>query len=142
MFRYARRLARSLFQLFAPATHEPRHGIAPRQRSGSKTYWARRQHRLLPAQVRRKRFNLTRLGRRGLDPAEVHQFLHHVADEMNALYRDLALSQEHATRLRNALREWQAHARRLDEHHRRYYRPPVAHHVPVQPPYPHTRFTA
>ncbi|HEY8534054.1 MAG TPA: DivIVA domain-containing protein [Micromonospora sp.] len=65
---------------------------------------ARPHHRISPAEVRRRRFRRTTLGRCGLDPAEVHDFLNRVADEMTALYRELAVSQAYVQLLRRALR--------------------------------------
>ncbi|RKR86282.1 DivIVA domain-containing protein [Micromonospora pisi] len=44
---------------------------------------------------------------RGLDPAEVHAYLHRVADELDSLHRDLANARADAERAKQGLRQWQ-----------------------------------
>ncbi|WP_240943966.1 DivIVA domain-containing protein [Micromonospora thermarum] len=56
-------------------------------------------------QVRDRQF---RSVRRGLDPAEVHAFLHRVACELAAARRDLVAVTEENARIKRALRSWQA----------------------------------
>ena len=63
---------------------------------------------LRPWQVRDRRFRTTRLGRRGLDPAEVHEFLDRVALDLADVYRALGVSREETARVRDALRRWQS----------------------------------
>ncbi|MEV0157609.1 hypothetical protein AB0H57_28325 [Micromonospora sp. NPDC050686] len=46
--------------------------------------------------------------RRGLDPAEVHAFLHRVAAELAATKRELVLTAEENVRIKRALRSWQS----------------------------------
>lgn len=60
---------------------------------------------LTAGQVRDRRF---RSVRRGLDPTEVHAFLHRVAGELAAARRDLAAVTEENVRIKRALRSWQA----------------------------------
>ncbi|SDY21653.1 DivIVA domain-containing protein [Micromonospora pattaloongensis] len=135
MSRFTRALAR-LRTAHDPHRHsgeEIPHGV----------YGGRRSQRVLPGEVRRKRFRPTRLGRRGLDPEEVHHFLNRVAEEMNALYRDLAVSEEQAARIRNALREWQTQQarHRYDGPGQAQQRPPGRHGArQPSPPHPSTRF--
>ncbi len=64
--------------------------------------------RLHPRLVRERQFGRTGLGRRGLDPAEVRQFLHRVAFELAALHRDLDQVTEENVRIKRALRDWQS----------------------------------
>ncbi|MCW3843186.1 DivIVA domain-containing protein [Micromonospora yasonensis] len=63
---------------------------------------------LLPWQVRQRRFRATRLGRRGLDPGEVREFLDRVADDLAAAYRALGDSRQESARIKDALRRWQS----------------------------------
>lgn len=58
--------------------------------------------------MRERRFRTTRLGRRGLDPAEVHEFLDRVALDLADVYRALGVSREETARVRDALRRWQS----------------------------------
>ncbi|MFI9642541.1 DivIVA domain-containing protein [Micromonospora sp. NPDC051925] len=60
-------------------------------------------HRLLPWQVRERRFRPARLGRRGLDPQEVQDFLDQVAGELAAVYDALGQSRRETSRLKIAL---------------------------------------
>ncbi|MEV1289391.1 DivIVA domain-containing protein [Micromonospora sp. NPDC049679] len=144
MFRYARQLIRDLVRAVAePGPVAPVVATRIAGQIGGRGYCARRAMRVLPAEVRRKQFSLTKFGRRGLDPAEVDHFLNRVAEEMNALYRDLSTSQEHAGRLRNALREWQSqNARRSAEDHPWRQQPSAYQRsTSMSPPHPNTRFT-
>jgi DivIVA domain-containing protein len=75
---------------------------------------------LLPWQVRERRFRSTRLGRRGLDPAEVQAFLDRVAGDLSAVHQALGESQKETARIKDALRRWQSEqAQRANtgEHH-------------------------
>lgn len=60
---------------------------------------------LTAGQIRDRRF---RSVRRGLDPVEVHAFLHRVAAELAATRRDLVLTAEENARIKRALRSWQS----------------------------------
>ncbi|WP_245736623.1 DivIVA domain-containing protein [Micromonospora pattaloongensis] len=60
-----------------------------------------------PRQIRSKRFGSTRLGRRGMDPGEVRDFLDRVAADMAALYAELARVRDENLRIKCALRDWQ-----------------------------------
>jgi DivIVA domain-containing protein len=44
---------------------------------------------------------------RGLDPEEVHAYLHRVADELDSLHRELANARTDAERAKQGLRQWQ-----------------------------------
>lgn len=59
---------------------------------------------LRPWQIRERCFNLRR---RGVDPAEIHAFLHRVADELTVAQTALVAAQEENVRIRRALRAWQ-----------------------------------
>ncbi|WP_422754859.1 DivIVA domain-containing protein [Micromonospora sp. WMMD708] len=63
---------------------------------------------LRPWQVREQRFRWTRFGRRGLDPAEVQEFLDRVAADLADAYQALGDSRHEAARVRDALRRWQS----------------------------------
>ncbi|SCE79916.1 DivIVA domain-containing protein [Micromonospora viridifaciens] len=63
---------------------------------------------LSPSQVRQRRFRPTRVGRRGLDPDEVREFLDRVADDLAAAYRALGDSRQETVRIKDALRRWQS----------------------------------
>ncbi|MEV6813170.1 DivIVA domain-containing protein [Micromonospora sp. NPDC051296] len=67
--------------------------------------------RLLPQHVRAATFD-TRW--RGLDPAQVDDYLNRVADEMDRLHRELTTANTEAERIRQALRQWQS---RQSAHH-------------------------
>ncbi|MEU5788042.1 DivIVA domain-containing protein [Micromonospora purpureochromogenes] len=58
-----------------------------------------------PGQIREQQFHRVR---RGLDPVEVHAFLHRVAAELANARRDLALTTEENVRIKRALRSWQS----------------------------------
>ncbi|SDZ07321.1 DivIVA domain-containing protein [Micromonospora pattaloongensis] len=58
--------------------------------------------------MRQRRFALTRFGRRGLDPAEVGDFLERVAADLEGLYVELARTHEQNLRIKDALRRWQS----------------------------------
>ncbi|MEV1288331.1 DivIVA domain-containing protein [Micromonospora sp. NPDC049679] len=140
------RLLTQIFSNIVVAANADRHVMVRPLIDGTvgSVYRARRASRVLPGEVRRKQFGATKLGRRGLDPEEVHHFLNRVAEEMNALYRDLAASEEQASRIRNALREWQTqHPARPGDDYGRPQQPRPARHPGWQlsPPHPNTRFT-
>jgi DivIVA domain-containing protein len=63
---------------------------------------------LRPWQVRERRFGLSRFGRRGLDPAEVREFLDRVASDLEAVYDALGDSRQETARIKDALRRWQS----------------------------------
>ncbi|MEW2385435.1 DivIVA domain-containing protein [Micromonospora sp. NPDC047707] len=69
--------------------------------------------RLHPYQVRAAVFDSRW---RGLDPAQVHDYLDRVADELDRLHRELATAIIESERIRQALRQWQSrhHACRAD----------------------------
>lgn len=60
---------------------------------------------LTAGQIRERQF---RNVRRGLDPAEVHAFLHRVAGELADTRRELARTSEENIRIKRALRTWQS----------------------------------
>lgn len=65
---------------------------------------------LRPWQVRDRLF--TPRGRRGVDAVEVRQFLDRVADDLAALYDEVARAHAEADRIKTALRDWQTEAAR------------------------------
>ncbi|MEV4202035.1 DivIVA domain-containing protein [Micromonospora globbae] len=48
---------------------------------------------------------------RGLDPAQVYDYLGRVADELDRLRRELTTAHTEAERIRQALRQWQSRHR-------------------------------
>ena len=58
--------------------------------------------------MRGQRFAQTSLGRRGVDPAEVREFLDRVADDLALVYAELAQTREQNARIKEALRRWQS----------------------------------
>ena len=65
--------------------------------------------RLTPHEVRTREFAPRR---RGVDPDQVRAFQLHLADELAALHREMAMVSVENDRLKRALRNWQAmHAR-------------------------------
>ncbi|MEV4624863.1 DivIVA domain-containing protein [Micromonospora sp. NPDC049523] len=68
----------------------------------------RRLSRLRPEQVRAVRFGRTRLGRRGLAEEQVYAFVRQVVDELIARDAAEASLREENSRLKGALRDWQA----------------------------------
>ncbi|MFB9543405.1 DivIVA domain-containing protein [Micromonospora sagamiensis] len=67
-------------------------------------------------QVRRRRFRSVGPFRRGLDPADVREFLDRVADDLAELYDELNQSREETSRIKDALRRWQSeYAPRVNE---------------------------
>ncbi|MBQ1075427.1 DivIVA domain-containing protein [Micromonospora sp. C31] len=80
----------------------------PFPESGGTTYRSRAYLSLLPWQVRERRFPLTRVGRRGLDPDDVYAFLDRVAIDMAELNDALATSRRETARIKLALRTWQS----------------------------------
>lgn len=84
---------------------------------GPTCYRSAAYHPLRPWQVRGRRFRSTPLGRRGLDPQEVWEFLDRVAADLAAVYDALTSSRRETDRVKDALRRWQseqARARRTD----------------------------
>ncbi|MFF5171800.1 DivIVA domain-containing protein [Micromonospora sp. NPDC000089] len=65
-------------------------------------------HPLRPWQVRERGFRPTPLGRRGLDPREVREFLDRVAGDLAMVYDALAESRRETGRIKDALRRWQS----------------------------------
>ncbi|GIJ77042.1 DivIVA domain-containing protein [Micromonospora phaseoli] len=61
--------------------------------------------RPLPQQIRAATFD-TRW--RGLDPAQVHDYLNRLADELERLHRELTTANTEAERTLQALRQWQS----------------------------------
>ncbi|WP_229405183.1 DivIVA domain-containing protein [Micromonospora sp. NBRC 110038] len=95
-----------LFRRGRPRRRPPVHGAAGRQPAAGR--------RLLPWQVRERRFRSAPLGRRGFDPQEVREFLERVAVELAAAHEALAQSRREASEVKLALcRLWSeaAHAR-------------------------------
>ncbi|MEV2240798.1 DivIVA domain-containing protein [Micromonospora sp. NPDC049891] len=45
---------------------------------------------------------------RGLDPAQVYDYLDRVADELTRLHRELTTANTESERIRQALRQWQS----------------------------------
>ncbi|MFI7076326.1 hypothetical protein ACIBO1_03415 [Micromonospora sp. NPDC049903] len=69
---------------------------------------------LRPWQIREWCFSVRR---RGLDPVEIHSFLHRVADELATAQTALVAVQEENVRIKNALRAWQS-AQSANRHYR------------------------
>ncbi|MEV0807218.1 DivIVA domain-containing protein [Micromonospora sp. NPDC050200] len=84
--------------------------VRRRQRSvsGPTCYRSAAYHPLRPWQVRERRFRPTPLGRRGLDPQEVLEFLDRVAGDLAVVYDALAQSRRETDRVKDALRRWQS----------------------------------
>ncbi|SCG57085.1 DivIVA domain-containing protein [Micromonospora inositola] len=80
----------------------------PAQRGPGNCYRSSTYVPLAPWQVRERRFRSTRFGRRGLDPAEVAEFLDRVAADLTAAYRALGDSRQETARIKDALRRWQS----------------------------------
>ncbi|MEV4493445.1 DivIVA domain-containing protein [Micromonospora coxensis] len=97
--------------------------VRRRQRSvlGSTCYRSSAYRPLRPWQVRERQFRPTPLGRRGLDPREVGEFLDRVAGDLAAVYDALAESRRETDRIKNALRRWQSEQARA-RNERRYDR--------------------
>ncbi|MDG4831639.1 DivIVA domain-containing protein [Solwaraspora sp. WMMD1047] len=64
-----------------------------------------RPHRPTPHEVRTHEFDPRR---RGLDAEQVRAFQRHLADELALLHQELRALHAENTRLRQALRDWQA----------------------------------
>ncbi|WP_375371990.1 hypothetical protein [Salinispora sp. H7-4] len=58
-----------------------------------------------PGEVRDRYFSVRR---RGLDPVEIRDFLHRVADKLTTAQTALVAVREENVRIKNALREWQS----------------------------------
>ena len=63
---------------------------------------------LRPWQVRERTFSSAPLGRRGLDPEQVREFLDLVAGDLATVYDALAESRRETDRVKDALRRWQS----------------------------------
>ncbi|MGN9779731.1 DivIVA domain-containing protein [Micromonospora sp. H33] len=81
---------------------------ARRQRSVLGPTCYRSAASLRPWQVRERRFRSAPLGRRGLDPQEMGEFLDRVAGDLAAVYDALARSRRETERVKDALRRWQS----------------------------------
>ncbi|MET7709900.1 DivIVA domain-containing protein [Micromonospora sp. NPDC005413] len=79
----------------------------PARESGA-TYRSSTYTSLLPWQVSERRFAPTGLGRRGLNPDDVYDFLDRVAVDMATLHAALAESRREIARIKLALRTWQS----------------------------------
>ncbi|MEU5941724.1 DivIVA domain-containing protein [Micromonospora sp. NPDC047548] len=79
-----------------------------RAATGPGCYRSAAYHPLRPWQVRERRFRPTPLGRRGLDPQEVREFLDRVAGDLAVVYDALAQSRRETDRVKDALRRWQS----------------------------------
>ena len=90
-----------------PPAHRQAAAAPFSRNSRSATYRSAAQLPLRPWHVRNQRFGPTRLGRRGLDPDEVHVFLNRVAYDLHQVYTELAASRDENVRIKNALRQWQ-----------------------------------
>ncbi|MFF0822579.1 DivIVA domain-containing protein [Micromonospora haikouensis] len=84
-----------LFRRGRPRRRLPAHGAAGCQPAADR--------RLLPWQVRERRFRSAPLGRRGFDPQEVREFLERVAVELAAAHEALAQSRREASQVKLAL---------------------------------------
>ncbi|MFC3499971.1 DivIVA domain-containing protein [Micromonospora krabiensis] len=80
---------------------------------GPTCYRSAAYHPLRPWQVRERRFGSTPVGRRGLDPQEVGEFLDRVAGDLAAVYDALARSRRETERVKDALRRWQSEQARV-----------------------------
>jgi DivIVA domain-containing protein len=74
--------------------------------------------RLTSADLRVVRFERASR-RRGVDPEQVYALLSRVADEWDLLHRDLAVARGDATRVKEALRQWQTRNARAVDNRRR-----------------------
>lgn len=70
--------------------------------------------RILPGQVRNRRFRGRTWLRGGLDPGDVYGFLHHVSDEIDLLRRELFAAHAENERIKVALHHWQTWHRHCD----------------------------
>ncbi|WP_326552545.1 hypothetical protein [Micromonospora sp. NBC_01813] len=77
-----------------------------RRNSAGQLYRSRR--RITPDQVRERRFPYLSWGRRGVDSHDVHRFLCDVADELAETRSELRQAVDENTRIKQALRDWQA----------------------------------
>ncbi|SBT48109.1 DivIVA domain-containing protein [Micromonospora auratinigra] len=78
---------------------------APTRPPNSGWYRSEACRPLSVGQVRGRHF---RTVRRGLDPAEVHAFLHRVAGDLALARRELAYATEENIRIKRALKSWQS----------------------------------
>ncbi|OZV77700.1 hypothetical protein CA850_22290 [Micromonospora echinospora] len=89
---------------------EPVRSVGGRPRGTA--YRSRAVGPLRPWQVRDRLF--TPRGRHGVDAAEVRALLDRVADDLTALYAEVARTHAEADRIKAALREWQTAAARRE----------------------------
>lgn len=82
------------------------------QRPGA-TYRSSAYTSLLPWQVRERRFKSVGLGRRGLEPVDIYDFLDRVAGDMANVYAALAASRRETAVLKDALRRWRSEQPRV-----------------------------
>ncbi|MER7164864.1 DivIVA domain-containing protein [Micromonospora sp. NPDC000207] len=78
-----------------------------RQADGA-VYRARNYVPLVPAQVQGWRFGRTPLGRRGLDPDDVQNFLDRIAVELTDAREAAERARQETRRIKDALRQWQS----------------------------------
>ncbi|MGX4658423.1 DivIVA domain-containing protein [Micromonospora sp. SCSIO 07396] len=96
-----------LWQRTGPRPHRRRAGRRWSERPPNGGWYRSQACRPLTArQVKERQFGLVK---RGLDPVEVHAFLHRVAADLAAARRDLALTREENQRIKRALRSWRTH---------------------------------
>ncbi|HEX5540421.1 MAG TPA: DivIVA domain-containing protein [Micromonospora sp.] len=79
----------------------------PRSATGT-LYRAQPVIRFSPNQIRQRRFTPVGLRRRGYARQEVEHFLHLVADDLADARAELSRIREENTRIKTALRQWQA----------------------------------
>lgn len=92
---------RSVLSLFRPASRR-----APARPPNPGWYRSEPCRPLTAGQIRDRQFANARRG--GLDPVEVHAFLHRVANELAATRRELAHTSEENVRIKRALCSWQS----------------------------------
>ncbi|MFI6824083.1 DivIVA domain-containing protein [Micromonospora sp. NPDC050187] len=95
-----------------PESVRPSHGRSGGGKPRGTAYRSSAAGSLRPWQVRDRLF--TPRGRRGVDAVEVRHFLDRVADDLTALYDELARTQQEADHIKTALREWQTQAARRE----------------------------
>ncbi|MGY0002487.1 DivIVA domain-containing protein [Micromonospora sp. I033] len=64
--------------------------------------------RLLPWQVRERRFKQVGIARRGLEPGDVYAFLERVANDLAAAYATVEASRRETATIKDALHRWQS----------------------------------
>ncbi|WP_433229428.1 DivIVA domain-containing protein [Micromonospora sp. CA-248260] len=107
LYRPWRGLTLPLWHRPEPRPHRRRAGRRWSERPPNGGWYRSQACRPLTArQVEERQFGLVK---RGLDPVEVHAFLHRVAADLAAARRDLALTREENQRIKRALRSWRTH---------------------------------